>query len=223
MNIKKMFLILFVIVISGNFISCFLSPSGFPIVYDGPIYDEKADDNNGSMLVQYGDYIYKIGGYDNNGIVTDSVFKSKIVVDNGDVQIGDWTDDLPLPSPRVNGAAFAAGNYLYVIGGEDKNGPVSTVFVTQIASDETGTLGTAGGAKYWTSQVVKLPEPRSHMSLAYADGRVFLIGGKNGGEVFDTILQARLQIGMSGYIGHWYTSPINLYLLQIRVPMSIIS
>jgi hypothetical protein len=195
-------------VIPGIFSSCFLFLSDIPIIYNGPIYDETAFDINGSMLVQYGNYIYKIGGYDNEGRVTNSVSKAKILEEDGEVQIENWTVELDLPAPRVNGAVLAVGDYLYVIGGNDEDGPVTTIFVIEIDSDD-GTLGTSGVSN-WTSQVIKLPEARSNMSLAYSDGRVFLIGGKNGDKVFNTILQARIQIGMSGHIGHWYTSPVLL-------------
>ncbi|MFA7107911.1 MAG: hypothetical protein WC162_02070 [Sphaerochaetaceae bacterium] len=198
MKEKKKFLIVLTIVILVIFNSCFLFPPDIPIV----------DDNNGSMLVQYGDYVYRIGGYNSEGIATTSIFKSKIRVEDGEVIIGDWSEELDLPTPRAYGAAFAAGDFLHVIGGEDEYGPVKTVLTTQISSD--GTLGSGGGLKFWTSQDIKLPQPRSHMSLAYNDGRIFLIGGKNGDKIFDTILQARIQIGMSGHIGHWNTAPVSL-------------
>jgi hypothetical protein len=208
MSKKKIFILVLFIIISGISSSCFLSPSNIP-------FDESTYKNSGFMLVQYGDYIYKIGGFDSDGIVTNSVLKANIIVDNsGEVQIGEWSHELSLLAPRAFGAAFAVGNCLYVIGGVDEEGPVSTVFITRI--DSYGTLGRSDYgrgydlAKYWTSQEVKLPEARSHMSLAYSDGRVFLVGGKNNDKIFDSILQARIQIGMSGYIGRWNTSPVGL-------------
>jgi hypothetical protein len=208
MSKKKIFILVLFIIISGISSSCFLFLSDIPIVYDGPVYDD-SNDNSGFMLVQYGNFLYKLGGYDSDGLVTDSVSKAAVSINNdGEVQIGEWSAELPLLLPRAHGAAFAVGNYIYVIGGEDENGPVSTVFVAHIDSD--GILGNGRSVKYWSTQNIVLPEPRSHMSLAYSDGRVFLVGGKNNDKIFDTILQARLQIGMSGHIGHWNTAPAKL-------------
>jgi len=48
------------------------------------------------------------------------------------------------------------------------------------------------------------------MAWVYHDGRILLIGGKGTHGNLDTIIHARISIGLEGKTGHWYTSPQTL-------------
>jgi Kelch motif protein len=167
----------------------------------------------GEMLVQHGKYLYRIGGFDSDGNVQDTIYMSSAAINTDDtITVEPWTTVLPLPEGRAFGAAFSIGQYLYVIGGENDNGPVDTIYIAKIDSTD-GTLGfhhIYGGAYYWVNHLTPLPTPRSRMGYAYDDGRIFLIGGNNTAGELDTIIHTRIQIVQSGKTGCWYTSPETL-------------
>lgn len=170
------------------------------------IYNENLFQNQGSIIVNYGDYIYKIGGYSDDSY-TNIIYRAKIETSNNDLIIGEWVEDLILPINIAFGAGIAAGNHLYIIGGENENGTLDSIYYTTI--NEDGSLGFGDEYnRYWSKQNIKLPTPRSHMSVNYYDGRVFLIGGKNEEFEYSSIIHSR--ISMDHTIGHFYESPISL-------------
>lgn len=203
MRKNKICLILLIAFISFSFSSCSLFPNLFSFLDNETPYDSSLFNTNGYKIAQYGDYIYKIGGLDENGQFSNLIFRAKIIINDSQIEISQWEKDLTMPIAAANAAVIAIGDYLYVIGGENDTGTLSSIYFTKI--NEDGSLGT-GYNKYWSKQSISLPYPLSHMSVEYNDGRVFLIGGKNNTKIFDTIIHARIQIGMSRQIGNWSIS-----------------
>jgi hypothetical protein len=119
--------------------------------------------------------------------------------------IGIWQDTASLPVGLRDGVVFSAGNFVYVLGGRNDGGPVSTIYYTYI--DPDGSLG-FGADKHWESNVVPLPEARSSAAWALHDGWIFLIGGKTASGATNTIIRARIY--QDGQIGQWYRSPATL-------------
>jgi hypothetical protein len=154
----------------------------------------------GSSLVQYGDYIYLIGGYTADGLVSADVYRSSIVSPQGP-----WVSAGSIPSPRAFSFSFAVGNLIYVAGGEDENGPVDTIYYTYI-NPTNGNLGFSGGR--WESSSRPLPYPVSRAAGLLHDGRIFLFGGttleNQAYPLLDSIIQARLF--QDGQVSHWYLS-----------------
>ncbi|NQT61223.1 MAG: hypothetical protein HQ557_19830, partial [Bacteroidetes bacterium] len=106
----------------------------------------------GTMLVQHGKYLYRIGGFGSDGNVQNTVYMAATTINpDGEIAISPWAAALPLPEGRAFGAAFSIGQYLYVIGGENNDGPVDTLYIAKIDPLD-GTLGfhhIYGGADYW--------------------------------------------------------------------------
>jgi len=172
------------------------------------LHPYKATDISGGMLLRHGAYLYRIGGKNNAGAVSPAILMAKINLDTaGQAGPLQWVATAPLPEGRAYGAAFAAGNLLYVLGGEGNDGAITaTVFYTRIDPDD-GTLG-FGSTRFWELGAIPLPEERSHVAWGFYDGRIFLIGGKTTQGPVDSIIHARLY--QDGQIGQWYTSPQKL-------------
>ena len=119
----------------------------------------------------------------------------------------EWSETTALPEGRSFGAAFAARNTMYVLGGDNDSGPTSTIFATGISVTD-GTLG-YDASRYWETSQQPLASPRSHMALAVYDGRIFLIGGKAGISLDSSIVHARFYES-TGWPGQWYDSPQKL-------------
>ena len=168
----------------------------------------KATDVSGGMLVRHGSYLYRVGGKNYFGAVSTTIQMARMNLDDsGMVAPLQWVQTTPLPEGRAYAAVFAAGDLLYVLGGEGDNGTLtSTIYYTRINPDD-GTLG-FGDTKFWEKNSIPMPEKLSHAALEIYDGRIFLIGGKTPQGAVDSIIHARLY--QDGMIGQWYTSPQKL-------------
>jgi len=167
----------------------------------------KPTPGSGTMIVRHGSYIYRIGGMDEVGSVSSEILMAKINLDgSGQPMPLEWTGTGFLPEGRAFGAAFAAGNLMYVLGGIDDNDPTTTVFMTRINAD--GTLG-YGASRDWERSPMPLASPRSHMAWVLHDGRVFLVGGRNATGPESSIVLARFYES-TGRLGQWYESPQKL-------------
>src|SRR5258708_4294921 len=102
-----------------------------------------------------------------------------------DVDSAKWSALPNLPTARGALAAVAVGKKIYVIGGAGipkgmqlpdglaGGGPVELLGTTEVFDTDTNT---------WTS-VAPMPTPRNHHSVAYADGKIYAIGGRGGARV----------------------------------------
>ena len=167
-----------------------------------------SEEGRGAMLVQSGYWLYRLGGWDDSVLSSPAVSKA-LVGEEG--QAEGWQESASLPAGLRHGAAFSAGNFVYVLGGSDDNGPVDTVYYTAVHAD--GSLG-FGADDHWEANIRPLPEGRSSAAWAVHDGWIFLVGGvvgagaTSGGAVSagetDSIIRARIY--QDGQVGQWYTS-----------------
>jgi hypothetical protein len=76
------------------------------------------------------DWVFVIGGRDQifGGTPRSDVISAQAGASGA---LGAWTARAPLPSPRTNGAAVVAGNYLYVLGGANASA-TDTVYAAQV-------------------------------------------------------------------------------------------
>jgi len=171
------------------------------------LFPRRVPDDSGAVIVRHGSYLYKIGGKDDTGAITSTVLMARITLDaDGNPAPLMWTETATLPEGRAFAAVFAAGNFMYVLGGDDDYGPTSTIFFTSVKAAD-GTLG-FGAARTWQSATIPLDGERSHAAWEVHDGRVFLIGGKDLSGATDSIIHAR--ITQDGPLGQWYQSPQKL-------------
>lgn len=130
-------------------------------------------------MVSYNGYLYVLGGLDNSGVRTNTVYIAKLGA-NGEPQLWHptdsnknnwvyWYQDASLSSIRSDSAAVAYNNRLYLLGGRSTSGtPVNTM---QFASlNPNGTLGT------WTSGTNLPSALYGHSAQVYND-RLYIIGG----------------------------------------------
>jgi hypothetical protein len=152
-----------------------------------------AETGKGSMLVRGGSWLYRLGGGDLDGAASSAVTRA-LIGEEG--QEENWQALAQLPKGLRDSASFSAGNFIYVLGGRNDEGPVDTIYYTYLHPD--GTLG-FGADNHWESNVRPLPAGRSSAAWALYDGWIFLIGGS-----VSTIIRARIY--QDGQIGQWYPS-----------------
>jgi hypothetical protein len=82
--------------------------------------------------------IFVIGGYDEAGAPTTTVFTLTPDAQTGD--LGEWevVDDLVLPEPRAAAAGAVGTNGIFLIGGVGPDGPVTSVWLAE--NDDQGEL-----------------------------------------------------------------------------------
>lgn len=104
---------------------------------------------------------------------------------NLDGTLGAWVAQTELPSPRRGHGTWIYQGYLYVIGGEEKDGFEVRDHVYAVA---IGAAGTVGG---WSTSTNKLPAPDYMFGTAVAGDRVYVTGGYAGHDaVYGTSLGA---------------------------------
>ncbi|MDQ6602698.1 MAG: CPBP family glutamic-type intramembrane protease [Chloroflexota bacterium] len=88
-----------------------------------------------------------------------------------------WSGFDPLPAPRKNMGVVAVGSTLYVVGGDDANGPTSSVLAYDTALRDQPV---AGRVPQWATKG-PLPEPRANLAVAVLDGKIYAVGGERDG------------------------------------------
>lgn len=135
--------------------------------------------------------IYLFGGTtDGNNSVT-TVYTTTI---NADGTLGTWTTGTVLPSPVSNAYLIVTHSRVYICGGNNGVGLLSTVYYATISSD--GTLGS------WVTGTA-LPQAIYAGTAIVTKDRVYLVGGKNAaGNLVTTYTTT---INADGSIGTWTT------------------
>ena len=133
--------------------------------------------------------VYKFGGAStNNGYFT-SVYYANI---NSDGSLGTWTNGINLPSVVISASVIVVKDKLYLIGGANSGGAISTVHTASINAD--GSLGN------W-SIFNNLPIAIAGASSFITKNRVYLLGGTNSGGTLSTVYYA--VINSDGTLGAW--------------------
>ena len=161
-----------------------------------------------SMSLVTKNKVYLIGGNSSSG--TDALSTTYVAPINSDGTLGTWTNsNNNLVTPMNVAVSIVTKNRVYILGGNNVNGPQSTVQTAVINSD--GTLGT------WTTGTA-LP-----ITLAWSQGivtknRVYLIGGGNSTAIQSTVYTA--PINSDGTLGTWVSAlplPIGIDAAQVVV------
>ena len=156
------------------------SNPGFDTVYSGHVADNGTVESwnlvsnplpgkryyQGSTL--WNNYAYVIGGYDETGASTNTVFFAKV---NSDGTTEQWqTSANTLPTKLAGLTAFTANGHLYAVGGEAGTGVAqSAIYFANIKSD--GSIGA------WATAVTPLPSNKVFHAMAAYNNVVYSIGG----------------------------------------------
>ncbi len=140
----------------------------------------------GSQAIVTKNRVYLLGGNNGNDI-TSTVYTAPI---NTDGTLGTWTTGTSLPEGLVGSQAIVTKNRVYLLGGFNVNGIVSTVYTAPINTD--GTLGT------WTTGT-SLPGDLGGSQAIVTKNRVYLIGGQNSTDITSTVYTAPFSGGSNDY------------------------
>lgn len=115
--------------------------------------------------------IYVIGGYDESGAPTDTVFS--LAPDGQTGELGEWTtvEDLVLPEARAGAMGVAAADGILLIGGEGPNGLVDTTW--------KASLNQQGELQAWEPEQPLL-RPQADGNAAIVGDYVWVWGGRDG-------------------------------------------
>ena len=105
-----------------------------------------------------------------------------------------WTTGTSLPGALGNSQAIVTSSRVYLLGGFNDSGYVSTVYTAPINSD--GTLGT------WTTTGTSLPGALGNSQAIVTKNRVYLLGGVSSGYVSTVYTSS---INTDGTLGGWST------------------
>ncbi len=166
---------------------------------------DELDPGAGAMLVRHGEYLYLIGGLDDDGIPKAAVFAAHITA-AGTVE-EPWFETAALPVPLAYGVAFGIANFVYVAGGRTSGGALSDEVYYAYVQPEGGRLGFEEEGQ-WDVNLRSLPYGLSRASWAVHDGHVYLAGGETSDGPNGAILYARLY--QDGHMGYWYPSAQSL-------------
>lgn len=113
-------------------------------------------------------HLYVVGGIDDTGAPTRTVFRSAVELDRTNPT---WVEETALPLPLHSMGALVFRSWLYVVGGATTgHAPVSDVHRARIRED--GSLGA------WEAQP-SLPEALAYPGVAQAAGVLYVVGGEN--------------------------------------------
>lgn len=161
--------------------------------------------------VANGDVIYVVGGIDSKPEARVEVYSAIITGTQG--EIAPWQTANALPAARVGaGIAVHPGtgdtSTLYVVGGLNSNfEPTDTIYRAQV-TDTTGEF-----IEDWTADAQSLPQPLYYASAIEHGDALYVIGGSDGAQAFDTVY--RYPIMSDGSLGSVSaTSPLTVPLFN---------
>jgi len=103
---------------------------------------------------------------------------------NNTGKLGAWSEEQPLNYPQADGTAVLVGDYLWLYGGSDANGPTGAVqrgVFGQKAAEGLPANPNAGKLIRWdVNNAANLPVARTNASGWGANGAIYLAGGNDG-------------------------------------------
>ena len=144
----------------------------------------------GSQAIVTKNRVYLLGGH-NGGSWVSTIYTAPI---NEDGTLGAWTTGTPLPGALPESQAIVTKNRVYLLGGFNNSGTVSTVYSAPINAD--GTLGT------WNIGP-SLPGALSASQAIVTKNRVYLLGGSNNYGIVSTVYTAPFSGGSNDYSSYY--------------------
>jgi hypothetical protein len=126
------------------------------------------------------DGVLLIGGRNASGVVN-TTWKTKL---SSAGKLGAWSAEQPLVSPQADATAILVGDYLWLYGGSDANGPVGAVqrgvFGKKAAEGLPANPDEARLIRWDINNASNLPVARTNASGWGANGAIYLAGGNDG-------------------------------------------
>jgi len=126
------------------------------------------------------DGVLLIGGQNADGPVA-TTWKSLL---NKEGQLGEWADEQALAAPQADATAVVVGDFVWLYGGSDANGPVGAVqrgVFGQAAEEGLPENPDEGKVVRWdVSNAANLPAARTNAATWGANGALYLAGGNDG-------------------------------------------
>ncbi len=98
--------------------------------------------------------------------------------------LGEWADEQTLAAPQADATAMVVGDFVWLFGGSDANGPVGTVqrgAFGQPAQEGLPENENEGKVVRWdVSDAANLPVPRTNAAGWSANGALYVAGGHDG-------------------------------------------
>jgi hypothetical protein len=126
------------------------------------------------------DGLLLIGGRNADGPVA-TTWKSEL---DPQGNLGEWADEGALSSPQSDATAIVVGDFVWLYGGSDANGPVGTVqrgVFGQPAEEGLPENPDEGKVVRWDlNPAANLPVPRTNAATWGANGALYVAGGNDG-------------------------------------------
>jgi hypothetical protein len=153
-----------------------------------------------SAVVVTKNRVYLLGGDPSGGNTSVSTVYTAPI--NSDGTLGSWATAPSLPIPISNAQAIVTSSKVYLLGGNDNDTWLSTVYTAPINND--GTLGT------WSTGT-SLPVGIDYPQAIVTSSRVYLLGGRTSSGAISTIYSASFSGGLNDY-SSYYADPNNFKL-----------
>jgi len=139
------------------------------------------DARSGAAAAITPDGLLLVGGRNADGPVA-TTFKTLL---NSQGALGAWSQEQSLNTPQADATAALVGDYLWLYGGSDANGPTATIqrgAFGQAAAEGLPANPDVGKLIRWdVNASANLPAPRTNASGWTANGAIYLAGGNDGG------------------------------------------
>jgi N-acetylneuraminic acid mutarotase len=121
-----------------------------------------------------------VGGRNANGPVA-TTLKTKL---NSQGKLGAWSQEQPLVTPVAGATGVLIGDFLWLYGGSDANGPVNKVqrgaFGTAAAEGQPANPDVGKLIRWDVNDAANLPAARANGSGWAANGAIYMAGGNDG-------------------------------------------
>jgi N-acetylneuraminic acid mutarotase len=150
---------------------------------------------------------YVIGGFDENGQPTTTVFAGTPDAETGRITAWEESPDLALPEGRADATAVVSGEGLFLVGGRNASGPVATAWRAPLNA-------TSGALEAWEPNV-GMPAARAGAAAALIGTQLFVWGGEDAagptaevlrGEIAAATTEADAEAAEPGSIAAWYVA-----------------
>ncbi|MCX6045106.1 MAG: hypothetical protein NT075_08330 [Chloroflexi bacterium] len=159
--------------------------------------------------IAVGDYLYVLGGVDENNIALNEVFFAHIEP-NGNLD--NWRITTAMPKALFRQAVTTYNGYIYVTGGYDGKSAVREIYYAQVKN--------SGGVSDWKIATRKLNKPVYYHEAIVRRGRLFILGGKDNDIEFNQVFSNSFE--ENGDIKQdWYKEPdlpVSLYRFAAVTP-----
>ncbi len=120
-----------------------------------------------------------LGGRGADGQPTDGAYLAWVATDPPGRTLQPWTplEGLALPEARAEAVAGSVGDYIYLVGGEGRDGATDSIFRLEFVDGEPA-VDETGRARGWAvAQEQLLPEARADAVGFVANSAIYVIGG----------------------------------------------